>query len=296
MGMTLGWIALFRIYKTDTNIITVMKKILICLILLTAYTRIYAQEEVTDTLTVHPNDDGQSEKDTLVPLEGVLPTGQTPKRNETGNTIPGFFFPLQYYSSILPGQTTLANWSSGSLTAAGQTAVMPGMMAVDGGEIILRQQMGNFTLEAYGAANHYGYFRGLDTQWGAGGSLTYQVNDNLSLTAFGAYYTSTGIMQPAIMGYVNYPVYGGYANYRFNKSRFGIKVGAQSYYDPLRKAWEAQPIAMPYYHFNGGDLGIDVGGILFQLLQDHNMKRNPGNPTIAPAKANPTIKPININR
>jgi hypothetical protein len=275
-----------------------MKKILTFLILLLmTHASMSAQEEVTDTLTVRSGMDSQTKDEALIPLEGALPTGQAPMETGVGNsTVPGFFFPLQYYSSILPGQTTLANWGSGSLTAAGQTAVMPGMMAMDGGEIILRQRMGHLTLDAYGAANHYGYFRGLDTQWGVGGSLTYQVNDNLSLTAFGAYYTSTGIMQPAIMGYVNYPVYGGYANYRFNKSRFGVKVGAQSYYDPLRKAWETQPIAMPYYHFNGGDVGIDVGGILFQLLQDHNMKKNPGNPTIAPMKANPSLTPINFNR
>lgn len=274
------------------------KRFALFVLLLAVHTSMNAQEEVKDTLTILHGTDIKSEGESSVPVEGVLPSAQPLDGEETGSrALPSVFYPFQYYSNFLPGQSTLANWESGSLTAAGQTGVMPGMMNTESGEIIFRQRVGNFILDAYGAANHYGYFHGMETQWGFGGSLTYQLADNVALTAFGAYYTSTGIMQPALMGYVNYPMYGGYVNYRFKHSRFGVKLGAQSYYDPLRKAWQVQPIAMPYFHFKGGaDMGIDLGGILYHLLQDSQMRKNPGNPTINPAKTNPAIGPILINR
>jgi hypothetical protein len=39
-----------------------------------------------------------------------------------------------------------------------------------------------------------------------------------------------------------------------------------------------------------------LGGILYHLIQDSKMRKNPGNPTINPAKTNPAIGPVFINR
>jgi hypothetical protein len=162
-------------------------------------------------------------------------------------------------------------------------------MSMDEGRLTFYQQWGDFSWQAYGAAAHYAFDRGLATQWGFGGSLSYQMTEQIGWTAFGAYHTAAGLLPPAVMGYVRTPTFGGYMDYRFGTTRAGIKVGAQSYYDPLRRQWEAQPILMPYYH----NVGIDLGGILYQVIKmntSHPSKHS-GNPTIFPTKVQPVIPP-----
>jgi hypothetical protein len=190
---------------------------------------------------------------------------------------------------IIPGQASLARWDHGALIANGQTLLMPGLMSVEEGTLSLRQQWGDFLLLAYGAATHYTSDLGLTTQWGFGGALSYQMTDHIRWTVFGAYHTATGILQPAMAGYIQTPVYGGYIDYRFNTRGAGVKVGAQSYYDPMRRQWEAQPILMPYYR----SVSIDLGGILYQAIKmgtSHPGKHS-ADPTIMPTKVKPIIPP-----
>lgn len=187
-----------------------------------------------------------------------------------------------------PGSVDLWQWRSGGITASGQTEVMPGLMKTDQGALTLQRWFGSVEFSVFGSATKYGYYRGLSTQWGVGGSLTYLINDNLSFTAFGSYYSPTSLTQPAMLGYVNTSTYGGYFNYRFGDSRFGVKVGAQRYYCGPSGAgsWETQPIVMPYYQLRKGvEFGVDLGGILYQVLRnsDHFGGAS-GNPTIAPPK------------
>ncbi len=197
------------------------------------------------------------------------------------------YFPLFYR-----GQSDLFSWNGGGLTAAGSAESLPGLMGIDRGILNLYQHVGNFSFTAYGTATKYATFRGLWTQWGYGGSVTYRFNDNLSLTAFGQYQSQTGIYQPAALGFVGYSSFGGFLNYRFADSKFGVKVGAEANYVMGGSRGRVQPIVMPYYRFNNGaELGVDVGGILFNIFRGAAESRhgNSGNPTIAPPKMGPLM-------
>ena len=196
--------------------------------------------------------------------------------------------------SFHPGQATLFSWGTGGIHAAGSRENLPGLMGIESGSLNFRQQLGNLTLTLFGSAEKYGYYRGLSTIYGFGGSLSYALSDNVGVTLFGSYYTSAGIKQPAMAGYVSAPVFGGYVDWRIHP-HWGVKVGAQSYRSVFNGRWEAQPIAMPYYRTSGGaEIGVDLGGILYQVIHQASGKQwgNPGNPSIGrPDFGPPPIRP-----
>lgn len=183
-----------------------------------------------------------------------------------------------------PAVPYVARWQNGGLYGQIDTQSMPGLMGIESGRFTLQQNFGNFTLSGYGEAVKYGFFGGLVTSYGFGGSLSYRANDNLSFTAFGSYYTSPGMMfSPAMAGYMQIPTFGGFADYRFN-SRWGVRLGAQSYRSVMDNRWETQPIVMPYFKISGNnEIGIDVGGILYQLIRTNTGNGDwGGNPTMRP--------------
>lgn len=125
---------------------------------------------------------------------------------------------------------------------------------------------------------HMSHFTG--QSFGASGILSYRANDRLTFNVFGGYHS----------GYVP-----GRQSYHFGgtigmdmSEHFGMEMGVQRYYNPLRGGWETVPIAVPYFKFNNGaKFGFDVGGLLYEIFRDNSFKReirngNFSNPTIAP--------------
>lgn len=100
--------------------------------------------------------------------------------------------------TFTPGQSTVFSWYGGELIATGGRVVMPGLMQIESGSIGVYQQVGNFTFYAGGLANKYGYFRGLHTQYGVSGSISYRFSTNVSATAFGTYYFGNPPMMAGI--------------------------------------------------------------------------------------------------
>lgn len=198
--------------------------------------------------------------------------------------------------SFTPGIADIASWGSGGVYAAGGRANLPGLMGIESGSINFVQQMGPVTLSLFGSAEKYGWFRGLSTTYGFGGALSYRFSDNLSMTVFGSYNSPAGIMQPAMMGYVSAPVIGGYLDWRFHP-HWGVKAGVQSYRSIAYGRWETQPMVIPYYRTSSGaEIGIDVGGILYQVIRSAASGSgsnwgNPGNPTIDPRPTGVFIRP-----
>jgi hypothetical protein len=272
-----------------------MSKILLPLLMLSVSFCGFAQQELTDSIT-HNN------------IHKPLIPSVSPTHNVDGSEVSSEGYNVAPDHSrdsiandgrmqinvapVLPGQATLMNWGGGGVVATGQQQSIPGLMGIESGNIALIQQLGDFTLTAHGAVSKYGYYRGLSTQWGFGGSLSYRVNDNLSFTAFGSYASNAGIYNPALVGNINSSMFGGYANYLFGNSHFGMKVGAQSYYSVFSQHWQAQPIVMPYYRTNGGaEIGVDVGGILYNVLRSAiNGKKALPNGSFNGSR-NPTIDP-----
>lgn len=185
--------------------------------------------------------------------------------------------------SFVPGAAPLAAWEGGSAFFAGNSTSLPGLMKIDAASFNVQQTFGPVTISAFAQAMKYGYFRGLTTAWGFGGSATYRASDRVSLTLFGSYYTGAGPLQHAMAGYTALPRIGGYVDWQFAE-RWGVRAGVQSYRTSYNR-WETQPIVEPYFKVGKNcDIGVDVGGILYQVIRSntHSDWGNPGNPTVAP--------------
>lgn len=180
------------------------------------------------------------------------------------------------------GSAAIFTFGNGGLFASMDTQSMPGLMGVESGQLSLQQQLGRWTITGYGEAVKYGYFGRLVTSYGFGGSLSYRIADNLSLTIFGNYYTSPGAVPATMAGYMRVPTFGGYVDYSIN-DKWGVMVGAQSYRSVMTGRREVQPIVAPYYRISKkATISVDVGGILYQVVKSAVSDRHGSNPTIAP--------------
>jgi hypothetical protein len=192
-----------------------------------------------------------------------------------------------------PGESNVIKWHNGAAVASGSIQEMPGSMAIESGAITMYQHIGNLTLGIGGDVSKYGYFRGLDTQYGVDAMMNYRFNESTSATLFGDYYFGDtpnlnphlgAAMTPAQVGYYNATHFGGFISHDFSR-RWGIDLGAQTYQPLGSSRWEVAPIAAPYLRLNNGQkIGIDLGGILYELLKNSSGKTINTSPTIAPPK------------
>ncbi|MDE5596050.1 MAG: hypothetical protein K2I89_10855, partial [Muribaculaceae bacterium] len=187
-------------------------------------------------------------------------------------------------SDMYLSRATVSSWNGGRLYFNGGIQSMPGLMAIESGSINFEQTFGKFSFNLFGSANKYGYFNGLKTSYGFGAEATYRFNDRVSATVFASYFSPVMFMNPAMAGYVSVPNFGGYLDFSIS-SRFGVQVGAQSYRSLMSNKWEAQPIVKPYFKLSEkAAIGVDVGGILYNVLKSNVGNRSWGNhnPTMGP--------------
>lgn len=183
-------------------------------------------------------------------------------------------------AAIHPGQ--IATWHNGGLAGFTSSQSMPGMMGIESGRLSVGQNIGNFTFSIYGEANKYGFYRGLQTSLGFGGSLDYEINDRFGITLFGNYYTPTRGMHPAMAGYVSIPTFGGFLDYRIS-DRWGVQVGAQSYHSMMTRHWETQPIVTPYFKISKNKaISLPLGQIFYEVLRNTGSRHHINNPTLPP--------------
>ena len=77
--------------------------------------------------------------------------------------------------------------------------------------------------------------------------------------------------------------------------RFGMEMGVQRYYDAMSGRWETVPVMIPYYHFDKFTLGLDVGGIIYEILRNAVFDKirgigGPSGPTIGPPRMHIPIR------
>lgn len=115
------------------------------------------------------------------------------------------------------------------------------------------------------------------------GTLSYQASDRVAFNLFGTY-------APGNTYGMTTHQYG--ATVQLDMSnRFGMEMGVQRYYDSMRGGWQTVPVAIPYYKFDKFKLGLDVGGILYEVLRNAVFeKKRGGGPTIGPPRFELPIK------
>ena len=170
---------------------------------------------------------------------------------------------------------------NGALVGAGGQTSIPGIGRSNDASLMYIHSLGSqwsFSVGVDANKMHMNYFTG--QAFGASGTLTYQATDRLTFNVFGGY--NSGYV-PGRQSYR----YGGTVAWDITE-RFGMEMGVQRYYNPLRGGWETVPIATPYYKFNNGaKMGFDVGGLLYQIFHSVSFK----NSMNSGARPNPTIVP-----
>lgn len=120
----------------------------------------------------------------------------------------------------------------------------------------------------------------------ASGVLTYQASDRVAFNLFGSYDigNSYGMSTNRYGGSVSVDM----------SDRFSMEMGVQRYYDALRGGWQTVPVVIPSYRFDNFKLGLDVGGILYEILRSTVFEKRGGDwgggPTIAPPRFSLPIK------
>lgn len=175
-----------------------------------------------------------------------------------------------------PENSGLYSWKSGAIIVSGNSTSLPGMMNIDNGSFDVYQTAGNFIFNAGATATKYGYFRGLHTQYGIHGRVSYRFSPALSAVVFGSYYfgrppvLGNGLqMPPSMLGYYNTSNFGGYADVAINDV-FGVHVGAQMVQRTGTMRYEAEPIVSPYIRAGRKKnikIELPVGQILYNGLK-----------------------------
>lgn len=204
---------------------------------------------------------------------------------------------VQSYTQLTKaGAVGLPLWRGAALGAYGTTSHMPGLLTTESGSLVLHQDLGRWHLSAMGIANKYWmpWQRTLSTQYGFGGTVGYDLNERVSLHAFGYYYLNQMQVGPAMSPFVSNTTYGGYADVRFSNI-FGSKLGVRRYVNPMNGKWTTEPIVNPYIKI-GKDSKIElpIGGILKALVwgdRDNPLNFSPR--PIAPARpmGRPVMRP-----
>ena len=115
--------------------------------------------------------------------------------------------------------------------------------------------------------------------FGLSGQLLYQASDRVYFRTFGGVGTYDNFAGRPAYGF------GGTVGWDITE-RFGVEVGAQTYFNSLTGRWEVMPVMAPYYKFDRFKLQIDLGPLLQELIrgaiQKHRGGARGGNPTIMP--------------
>lgn len=171
-------------------------------------------------------------------------------------------------------------WRGAYVGVSGWADTMPGLLDRESGSLTLYQNLGRWSFSASALADKYRYvgMGYLETRYGVGGTVSYQLSNAVSLHAFGYYYGKPMTAGPAIAPYLSTSNYGGYADIKFSK-HWGTDLGVQRYLNPMTGKWVTDPIVRPYYKTNGKQkIGIDIGHLLRGFIwgnQDDMMPRGP---------------------
>ena len=182
--------------------------------------------------------------------------------------------------NTLQGGKLFHPWRGAYVIASGGVNVMPGLLDRESGALTLQQNLGRWTFTASAFADKYRFtsMGFLETRYGVGGTVGYQVSDRISLHAFGYYYPNSSMVSPMVNPYLSTTTYGGYADIQISKN-FGVDTGVRRYLNPMTGKWVTDPIVNPYIKLNNKQkIGFDFGRLLKGLIWGNNDNMLPRGP------------------
>lgn len=155
------------------------------------------------------------------------------------------------------------------------------MLGVRSAALTLGWQSGGLSVEARLIANRYAEM-GVTNQFGVSGQLEYRLSPHWSVGAWGAYYGNNPYFSMAAFPFVETSSYGGWVKY--SDGRFGLKLGAQRYYDPFQRQWKTDPIVTPSFKIGRKFvMELPVGPLVRESLETLFKKGSNNGPTIMPS-------------
>jgi hypothetical protein len=186
--------------------------------------------------------------------------------------------------NTIQGGKLFTPWHGSAIVVSGGADSMPGLLDRESGALTLYQGVGRWNFSASALADKYRFvgMGFLQTRYGVGGTVGFQVSNALSLHAFGYYYGNSSMISPAVNPYLATTNFGGYADIRLHKN-FGVDAGVRRYLNPMTGQWVTDPIVSPYVKFNNGQkFGFDFGNILKGLIWGNQEKMVPRGPVRMP--------------
>lgn len=162
---------------------------------------------------------------------------------------------------------------------SGLNSQMVGLMDVATSTISLHQDFGRLHLSALAISNKYWMpmQHNLYSQYGLGGTISYNISEAISLHAFGYYYAGKPLVAPALSPYVSTTSFGGYANIQLNE-HFGSSIGVHRYISPMSGRWTTAPIVTPYVKIGKMAIGFPIGDLIKTWIwgdQDNPLRFKP---------------------
>ena len=164
----------------------------------------------------------------------------------------------------------------GNFVVSGSSESMPGLMGVERGYVGYVFQSGNLTIMPEVFAEKYGYFRGLSTNYGVGGTMEYAFNDKVQAVAFGHYYTNNLTHpNPAIAGYMPTSNFGAYVSLKMHPN-LRMNLGVRRVFMPQYRRWFTAPIIEPTVKIPGTavEIGFDIGNVILDRIIQAGLESN----------------------
>ena len=192
---------------------------------------------------------------------------------------PYYLNPSPMFKGDYSTSGVLGRAGGGYFVGAGSQTSVPGIGRFNAAALGWQKQLNErLQLQVMADAVKMNTARFTGQSFGLSGQMVWQAQERLYFRTFG------GVGFGDFRGRPSYG-FGGTVGFDVT-DRFGMEVGAQSYYNSLTGRWEVLPVVAPYYKFDKFKLQLDFGPILFEIIrgviEKHRDGDRGGGPTIMP--------------
>ncbi len=181
---------------------------------------------------------------------------------------PEYNFRMNPYSRNRDVAGVIAVAGGGFITGASSYEAMPALGNFAEASVAYTRPIGEHVLITGGVSgNKYHIGRDAWNSYGVFGQATWRLSDRISLNAFGQHYWNQMATTPAALPYQQGSLYGATMGFKMSET-VSLDVGAQRYYDPYTRQWKTLPIVAPTVNIMGAPIRLDVGGLLYQILDN----------------------------
>lgn len=176
------------------------------------------------------------------------------------------------YTNVVGKSNVMQQWENGFIFGENTNVRLWGLFDNQTVKIGLIHRWENLLLETKISVNKFLMQDRIISQYGISGILTYGINENLSITAFGQYINNPFYYSMAAYPYISTSYYGAFVTFHSEKVDLGL--GVKRTFDPFARQWVTDPIVMPGFKVGKTKIKIDFGPAIKKTF--YNLKHNKG--------------------